>query len=301
MPYRIKKPHRLPAEFRRIALEQVRRGVQELDDPVMDDAEKVHQVRKRCKKVRGLVRLFRETNAARYQQENDWFRETARPLSALRDAKVLQASYDKIMEAFTDALQRQAFGSIRRGLTDDRKRLREEEMDLPARLAEARRRLVTAAERIEGWSLAGKGFALLQGYQRTYARGREAWQATIQEPSPEGFHEWRKRVKYHWYHTRLLQAAWPAVLRTRQKELAGLADDLGLDHDFAVLAETIAARPEEYAQPREIKLFLAAIAKRREELERRAARGGRRLFAEKETPHRRRMKQYWKAWRAERR
>ncbi len=300
MPYRIKKPHRLPAEFRRIALEQVQRGIRELDDPSLDEADQVHQVRKRCKKVRGLVRLFRETNPARYRQENDWFRDTARPLSALRDAEVLQASYDKIMEAFTDALQRQAFGSIRRRLTDDRKRLREEQTDLPARLAEARQRLVTAAERIEDWSLAGQGFSLLQGYQRTYGRARDAWQTTHQQPTAEAFHEWRKRVKYHWYQTRLLQGAWSPVLHARRQELGELADALGLEHDFAVLGQAITARPQAYGEPREVQLFLAAVAKRRQELQDRVAGRGRRLFAEKADPHRRRVKQYWQAWRAER-
>jgi hypothetical protein len=32
---------------------------------------------------------------------------------------------------------------------------------------------------------------------------------------PEHFHEWRKRVKYHWYHLGLLRELWPASMELR--------------------------------------------------------------------------------------
>lgn len=52
------------AGMRRIAAEQIERAIAEIDDTGLDRHETVHQVRKRCKKVRGLVRLVRPAFSA---------------------------------------------------------------------------------------------------------------------------------------------------------------------------------------------------------------------------------------------
>ena len=59
MPFRFKNPDELPSETQRIATEQIDRAIDELDDSSLDYHETIHQVRKRCKKLRGLLRLVR--------------------------------------------------------------------------------------------------------------------------------------------------------------------------------------------------------------------------------------------------
>ena len=49
----------LSAGVRRIARGQVEEAIAELDDPALEAGDAIHQVRKRCKKLRGLVRLVR--------------------------------------------------------------------------------------------------------------------------------------------------------------------------------------------------------------------------------------------------
>jgi hypothetical protein len=44
---------------RRIAVDQIDAAIAELDDKALDVHETVHQIRKRCKKLRGLIRLVR--------------------------------------------------------------------------------------------------------------------------------------------------------------------------------------------------------------------------------------------------
>ena len=77
MAYRIRtKDDDVEQAVRRIACEQIDRALAEIDDDGLDFARKVHQVRKRCKKLRGLVRLVRPALDA-YGRENAAFRDAA--------------------------------------------------------------------------------------------------------------------------------------------------------------------------------------------------------------------------------
>ena len=59
MGYHLRKHEDVQEGVRRIAAEQIRKGMGEIDDCTIDRHEVVHLLRKRCKKVRGLLRLVR--------------------------------------------------------------------------------------------------------------------------------------------------------------------------------------------------------------------------------------------------
>ncbi|QDS90013.1 CHAD domain protein [Rosistilla ulvae] len=117
MGYRIERNETINDGVRRIATEQIEKAIGELGDNRLDPPTQVHQVRKRCKKLRGLLRLLRPGFEATYDKRNRWCRDTARLLSGARDAKVLLDTYDDLMEHYNDPVDRHAFGSIRRRLT----------------------------------------------------------------------------------------------------------------------------------------------------------------------------------------
>jgi hypothetical protein len=56
-------------------------------------------------------------------------------------------------------------------------------------------------------------------FKRSYRRGRKAFDSGREQPDEQRFHEWRKRVKDYWYHTRLLHRIWPALMTARASEL----------------------------------------------------------------------------------
>lgn len=41
---------------------------------------------------------------------------------------------------------------------------------------------------------------------------RPKWPRSKTEPTAEQFYKWRKRVKYHWSHSRLLEYVWGEVM-----------------------------------------------------------------------------------------
>ncbi|WP_339750074.1 CHAD domain-containing protein [uncultured Rubinisphaera sp.] len=89
MSYHLKPNEPIDQEVKRIASEQVNKSIAELTDTDLDKHEKVHQFRKRCKKLRGLLRLVRPALGEIYLEESRWFRDKASEFSEIRDAEVL--------------------------------------------------------------------------------------------------------------------------------------------------------------------------------------------------------------------
>jgi CHAD domain-containing protein len=119
------------------------------------------------------------------------------------------------------------------------------------------------------------------------------------EPSGENHHEWRKRTKYHWYHTRLLKHSFPQHLKPRAETVHDLSNLLGDHHDIHVFLETIEADPAAFCDGETLALLQAMARKRSEQLERRSADLGVRLFADDPKTLVSRWSAWWDAWTTE--
>src|SRR4051794_31867359 len=87
------------ADVGRILRKQVGKALEALntDGPLADEV--VHDARKRLKKARALLRLLREALGPRiYRRENACLRDAGRPLTEVRDAKVLVDTFDELAE-----------------------------------------------------------------------------------------------------------------------------------------------------------------------------------------------------------
>jgi CHAD domain-containing protein len=118
---------------------------------------------------------------------------------------------------------------------------------------------------------------------------------TSADPGPENVHEWRKRAKDLWYQLRLVRRAWPPLLGEMADQAHELADLLGDHHDLAVLRADLDGR----AAVGHREELGALIGRRQEELVGDALELGGHLYAEKPQAFERRLRAYWKAWRAE--
>lgn len=300
MPYRLRSNDPdLESAVRRIALEQIERAIAEIDDPDLDRQEAVHQSRKRCKKLRGLLRLVRGA-FPEYRAENVAFRDMARSVSGLRDTQALIEAYDALMERYGGEMDRRAAGAIRRRLTLQQKEVQAGEAALEPRLSALRDDMAAAGERAKRWRVKGDGFAVIApGLQKTYARARLAMADAERAGTPRQFHEWRKRVKYHWYHMRLLREIWPAEMGARESEADRLGELLGDDHDLAVFRQRLLDDPQAFGDLKTVQAFVELIDRRRSALHTEARALGRRLLSEKPGRLARRLERYWTFWREE--
>lgn len=293
MAFRFKKTEHFGEAVRRVGSEQVARALAELDDPALSQALKVHQIRKRCKKIRGLLRLVRPALGDRYADENAWLRDTARLIAPLRDAETSRETLRELNASLTDSHSN--FAHIERRLEQIARELTSNPQQVHECLQTVGERLRQQQGRIDTWTLQGKGFAVVRGgLRKTYTQARRGLQQSLAEPTSENLHRWRKRVKYHGYQCRLLKSLWPAMLAARQAEAERLGKWLGEDHDLAVLLQRAPPAPGDAAE--ELCRLEGLIAQRQQTLRRKAWLLGQRLFSEKPRRFVRRQETLWDLW-----
>lgn len=280
MGYRLGGNESLSAGVRRIGREQVGEACAAVEAPA-DRHAAVHAARKRCKKVRALLRLVRDGFGDAYRDENRALRDAARELSHLRDARVVLATHADVVRPVAGALDARRLATIRERLAGDALPgdAGAEHRALDEALGACASALRAAATRIDGWGVDGAPGAILRkGVKRTYKRARDAWRTAGAERVPDAYHAWRKRAKYHWYHMRLLANAKSAnVSSSRIEALHQLSSRLGDAHDLAVYEGRLLGVADD-SVCEGIEVLRSLSARRRAELERRALALGESLF-----------------------
>jgi CHAD domain-containing protein len=298
MAYRMRRKQSVQKSVREVALEQIDKAIGEIIDDELDRHETVHQVRKRCKKLRGLIRLVRP-EFDDYRRENEFFRDAARELSYVRDAQSIVECFDDLIEHFQDQVDRDAFAPLRADLAERRQRIADDKVGLDNKLDEFLAKMRQARGRVLRWKINDCGFSAVEGgLVKTYRRGLKALRSTYENPSTENLHEWRKRVKYHWYHARLLRRIWPEMMNVWRAATDELSDLLGDDHDLAVFRQTLLNEPDRFGSDSSLQALIGLIDQRRAQLQAEARLLGQRLFAEESKQLCSRLGRYWKTWRA---
>jgi hypothetical protein len=203
LAYTFKPGKSVQKNVRHVAESQIETAIAELDDGDLSISDTIHQIRKRCKKVRGLIRLVRPRFGA-YAPENAAFRDAAAKLSFVRDAAAILKTHDALIEFYSDQIDTSAYLTIRKRFVAHKDKITHAK-ELRAKLGRFRDAMTDAKARMGDWHIGGDGFdAIAGGLGKTYKRGRIALAEAAERPTAESIHEWRKRVKYHCYHARLL-------------------------------------------------------------------------------------------------
>ena len=298
MSYLIDPGQPIPKNVRRLARRQLDGALAALAEPGDLGLEgTVHDVRKRCKKVRGLIRLVRPGLGDEYRRANAGVRDAARELSPLRDAHAMLGTLDDLIAAtHADRLPGDGLNRVREGLV-----LRADEggrADAGVPLERAAERLARVRRRVQRWTPDDDVAIVLAGLTDNQRRGQRAFRRVLHHPTDEALHDWRKRAKYGWHHITLLHAVAPSALGPRGKRLKDLSDALGDDHDLAVLGATILATSGDFGGRGASDQAVAVIDVVRADLQDRCARLGARLYAEAPPAYGRRVGRYWAAWHA---
>lgn len=301
MAYRLEADEPISEGIKRIILERLDRAINDLVDPSIDRDEGVHNSRKSFKRIRAALRLVRdEIGADIYKRENICIRDCSRLLAAARDSLVMVETLDALTDYYTQQLPPHAFAGVCEKLLDRYQIISQHVLyeskvieQVAATLQEARERIIDLPIKCEDFS------ALNTGLQRVYRRGRRAMAKAYADPEAEAFHEWRKRVKYLWYHLDILEMLWPSLLDNLANELHQLSDYLGDDHDLAELRHILIENPRLFSDNRELLALVTLIDQRRSELEAAARPRGERIYFDKPQAFVNRITAYWEAWRDE--
>jgi CHAD domain-containing protein len=289
---------RLGDGVHRILDEQIDQAVAELSGqtPQTRDDE-VHEARKRCKRLRALLRLVRDhLGADLYRRENAAIRDATRLVAPVRDTLVLVATLDAAVGGANGQLDARALVATRRALKAAHNRMRQQTLYRGIVTEQAAVALLEVQRRSHDWPLDDLRFDdLRSGLARMYRRGRNRMSEAYGDPTPERFHDWRKRVKYLWHHLELLQPAWPGYLDALAQQTHDLSDLLGDDHDRTVLEQTLGERPDLIVKPDVARGLMTVLAEQRQQLRAAARPLGARIYTETPKQFAERIACYWQS------
>jgi hypothetical protein len=261
MPYRLRKNEPVAKGVKRLAAEQIDHARGQLAQN--DDAGKaVHEARKSLKKTRALLHL------AGYSGEDKRLRNIGRALSEVRDAAVMIEVFDALVEKQQPAIDKERLAGIRRGLVESM-----QSVDSAKAAAFALAALEAARQRLDHWPIED---AFADGLETTYRRGRKMLRRARKNGHAQSYHDFRKRVKEHWYHMRLV-----GPRDSRTASLKDLESWLGEHHNLTVLEEKLEKNPERFGDREAIEIFLALAAAEQRKLAQDSIALGRRLYQQK--------------------
>jgi CHAD domain-containing protein len=297
MAYSLKRGESVPTGMKRIARNQLQAAIEGLrgEGGVTRD-QAVHEARKCIKKVRALMRLVQTELGDTYKEETAELRGTARKLSQLRDTAALIKSFDDLSEKHKKKRWERSAAPLRTALVAHKINL-EKELGGRERLDAMATALKKGRRRVKRWPLEAAGFpAIEDGLEKTFRRGRKALAEAHRTMRSEDIHAWRKRVKDHWYHVRLLEDLWSDEIREEERNLKELEDALGEGLNLNLLRERIQAVPDAYGGPKVVLGVVSAIEEERKKLIVRALKIGDAVYRESPKRWLKTIRGLWKQW-----
>jgi CHAD domain-containing protein len=279
--YRLKKGKSASKEVSRVVDREFEKALGEMGgNAESNQAQVVHDARKHIKKIRAVLRMFQKELGRDYVLQNRRLRTAAHQLSSLRDADATVETMKLIRDRYPRLVSASIFAGVQRGL-QSRKRATAARVDPEHLLPRVERALEQSAKQTpRRLKRLGGRAAMRAGIIRGYRRARKALACVHATPDDRLFHVWRRRLKDHWYHARLLEGL-NGRARIRVRTLKRLETWLGDDHNFVLLRRTILNNPARFGDEKATALVLGCIAKYQASLRRRALKLGDRAFAQK--------------------
>jgi CHAD domain-containing protein len=265
---------RISKQLRRLTRKELSSALDELRR-AGPDQDAIHEARKSIKKVRAVLRLLKKPLGADYGVEDQRLRSAARGLSSLRDADATLETLRFLHGEYPTVITSSLIRRVGRGLQIRKQHARGQAGPIIAHakgtLARSKKSVPKHIGRIAQFK------AVRSGAVRGYRKARTALHGLSVDSDATGFHDWRKRVKDHWYHVRLFEGLHTGP-RTRVKTLERLEAWLGTDHDLAVLRAIMLNGAARLGDARARTLVLGGITKSQVSLRRRALTLGHRTF-----------------------
>lgn len=278
-----RKSARPGADLRQIALDRLSAS-QALCGGEADPAT-VHELRKNIKRLRAVVALC-DPSRKPARRIDRALRDAGRLLAPLREGDALAALFDSLVPDPADPALAAARATLLAAAPAD------DPASRAAAIAAHSAALKAIGAEIAAWRIPVADFAELERHLRTARRkARALMEPALADPRGETLHDWRKRVKTHGLHLRLLHPIRPARMAPVSVALDRLGDLLGEARDCAILAERLEAAG--LAPP-----VIAAARQHEAECLAAAAPAARTLLGPGAGAQARRWRKWWQAWKA---
>lgn len=292
LTYRLAPDETPESGLRRILDAELSAGIAEASLPPEGLDEAVHEARKRCKRIRGALALFRGSLLDRRAHDRR-FRDIARRLGGVRDAASVLEGFSATLAENPDS-QGPETDEVLATLTRRRDEAVSRQDDERGGMDRLALDFEAAREPTAGFVVEADGWpAVSGGLEYWYRRGRRAWKRLHEGGPAEEFHEWRKSAKYHWYHMTLLEDLDPEWMQERQLAADRVQELLGQAQDLAVL-QTLLPRLELSPKAKEVAAELTESRRRQLQLD--ALHHGNDVYASKPKRLVKKVGKRWRKW-----
>lgn len=283
-------------EIKRIIHEQLNNAI-EYAENANDVHKAIHEIRKSIKRVRAVLRLIRfETGDSFYRKENTYFRDLSRKISELRDNAVQIRTLDELYAKYKVYIELDVYQSIKTQLQLNLAKLTEKEIEEAGILKEIAQELKNTNLRLSHIPIVENDFRVFKkGLQHIYRNGRRRYQMAINNRDPELLHDWRKFVKYLWYHMQLLEELWPKYFKSNSSWLEDIGERIGEDHDLHVFRMLLASEAPDLIHSSNGEKLIKAIENQRIKKQNAALPIAQFIYYEKPSQFSERIEHYWNA------
>ena len=279
MGFRLKLREPLSEGLKRVFCEQIDSALHCCQNPAKQRGVTVHGVRKHLKRLRAAMRLaIGVVGKNCHAGENRCVRNIGRLVSDLRDAQVRLQTFVQLRDKAAKNSRKQLFPRTEELLLLERESF---SAAFTGWQKDAIPQLESVKARLMAWPLDGLDWKQICGAVcKIYRRGQRALAKAIDDPEPENFHAWRKRVKDLWYELRILQPLNRRVLEEMARDAEVLGELLGSEHDLEFLRARLERENGDEALSDELAKLQKLITKRCTRLRSDALELGRRFYAE---------------------
>lgn len=293
MGFRLKSGQSVSNEIRRIVLQQLDRATSELTsigDPESDEA--IHDARRRVKKIRAIIRLVRPVLDKEHRADPA-LRQVSKLLAPVADGQGVIDTLNQMSKRYRRELPPKMAEAIRSDLVDRGRRI-DTQASKEGVLEKAQMTLRAERQRVKKWKISADGFrAVAPGLKASVRRARGAMVDAWLHPTASHHHTWRRHVKNHWFHVRLLGARCGYRLQSYQRQLEALDGILGEYHNLVLLHEVLVS--DTALQRVEVARCLSIVERYQRALRRNAHVLGIRIYSEKPRRFVRRVRELWDA------
>jgi CHAD domain-containing protein len=251
--------------------------------------EDIHRVRTTIKRLRALLRLIRPAiDPAFFNRENDRLGTAAGLLSFARDTEVACRTLKTL--PVSDETDQEAVRSVLSSLETRA----QQPKDIQETMAEVNRRLEQARLNFHRLKLRGSDRQILEvGLRAVYRQGRQRMKTAIKQGQDNAFHRWRIRAKNLYYELQFLESVWPKRIDRLVSRLSDLEDQIGRDHDAAVLREWLKKQPGTFGSDETVQRVVACLDDQTRALRQKVAPLGRKIWRQKPRRFAQKVVRHW--------
>jgi len=286
MAYRFRISETLGVGTRRIAREIIDSAILTASINSRPPAVRTHGARKGVKKLRGLIRLVAPASKSSEALKDTYLllSRAAKILARRRDDDVIHLTLNKMAAEGAKGFGPRNVAGIFKELTGLDKG-GTKDADDKKDFAEFSAIISTLRRDIADWDFQQSDLhALDRGYITTYNEARAGMLRILEKPTDKRLHDWRRLVKYHFYHARLLESIKAGSDNERIEKTKQLEETLGFHHDLVMLNERIRGLSKKRRRQRVYRSLMKQTKKRRRALEARALSLSSNLFTDVPAP-----------------